>query len=264
MRQRLAQALCRLEELEQRETSPSPLHRIDGRAKLLVTIVYTVLLLSVPLTHLSEVLLFAGYPLLAAPLAGLRYGTLLRRSLIVVPFVAGIGLFNLFEAREPLFRIGPVAVSVGWVTFWSILLRGLLSLQALLLLIYATGYYRLCRALQQLGVPEPFTTQLLFVHRYLCLLLRESITLSMAREARTFGRHRYPLRTWGPLVGQLLLRTFDRAARIGQAMAARGFDGQMPRLPGDTSRWRPLDTLYVAVWCSLFAGLRLVSPERLF
>ena len=264
MRRRLAQAVCRLEELEQTPGGPQLLYRLDGRAKLFVTLLYTGLLLSVPLTHLSELLLFALYPLLTARMAGIRCTTLLLRSLIVVPFVAGIGLFNLFEAREPLFRIGPLVVTTGAITFVSIVLRGLLSLQALLLLIYTTGYYRLCRTLRHLGVPEPLTTQLLFVHRYLCLLLRESITLSMAREARTFGRHRYPLRTWGPLIGQLLLRSFDRAARIGQAMAARGFDGQMPRLPGDTSRWRPLDTLYVAVWCSLFAGLRLVSPERLF
>ena len=264
MRRRIARTICRLEELELVSPEATWLHRIDGRAKLLVTILYTVLLLSVPLTHLSELLLFALYPLLTARLAGIRYATLLRRSLLVLPFVAGIGLFNLFEAREPLFRIGPLVVTVGWASFVSILVRGLLSLQALLLLIYTTGYNRFCRTLRRLGVPEPFTTQLRIVHRYLCLLLQEGISLSLARDARCGGRRGYPLRTWGPLVGQLLLRTFDRADRIGLAMAARGFTGTLPE-PADTlRRWQPSDTCYLLIWSLLFAGLRLVSPEQFF
>ena len=265
MRRRLAQAVCRLEELEQSDRRPTLLHRLDGRAKLLVTLLYTGLLLSVPLTHLSELLLFALYPLVTARLAEIRYATLLRRSLIVLPFVGGIGLPNLFEAGEPLFRIGPLAVTAGLLTFVSLLLRGLLSLQALLLLIGTTGYRRLCGTLRQLGLPEAFTTQLLLVHRYLCLLLQEGITLSMARDARSFGRPGYPLRTWGPLVGQLLFRTFDRAGRIGQAMAARGFTGQFPEPAGLRSRWSRLDSAYLLGWSTLLVALRLfVSPERIF
>lgn len=265
MRRRLAQAVCRLEELERADRCPTPLHRLDDRAKLLVTLLYTGLLLSVPLTHLSELLLFALYPLLTARAAGIRYATLLRRSLVAVPFVAGIGLFNLFEAREPLFRLGPLVVTVGWAAFVSLLLRGILSLQALLLLIGTTGYHRLCRSLRRLGVPEPFTTQLLFVHRYLCLLLHEGITLSLARDARSFGRPGYPLRTWGPLVGQLLFRTVDRAGRIGQAMAARGFTGRLPEAPGTCIRWTMRDSCYLLGWSAALVALRFfVSPERLF
>ena len=231
MRERLTQALYRLEELERADDRPTPLRRLDSRAKLAVTLLYLVAMLSVPLTRLSELLLFVLYPVVMAAVGGFRYGSILRRSLVLLPFVAFIGLFNIFQAREPLFRIGPIIISVGWTTFVSILLRGLLSVQALLLLIYTTGYYRLCRSLQRIGVPELLTTQLLFVHRYLCVLLRESIALSMACDARSFGRRSYPLRTWGTLICQLLLRTFDRADRIGLAMAARGFTGRIPELP---------------------------------
>ena len=264
MRERLTQALYRLDELERADRCATPLHRLDGRAKLTVTAVYLVVMLSVPLTRLSELLLFALYPVVTAAVGGVRYGALLRQSLVVMPFVAFVGLFNLFQAREPLFYIGPISVSVGLTTFVSLLLRGLLSVQALLLLVRTTGYYRICRSLQQLGVPELFTTQLLFVHRYLCVLLRESLALAMARDARSFGRRNYPLRTWGTLICQLLLRTFDRAARIGQAMAARGFTGRIPELPGTRTAWRTADTLYAAGWSLLLVGLRFVGPERIF
>lgn len=264
MRRRLAHAVCRLEALERQQERPTRLQRLDGRAKLLVTAGYTALLLAIPLTHLSEVLLFALYPIVTARAAAIPYRRIVRQSLVVVPFVAGIALFNLFEQPEPLFRVGGVCVSVGWVTCCSILLRGLLSLQALLLLIHTTGFRQLCQTLRRCGVPEVLATQLHFVYRYLGLLLQEGITLSLAREARSCGRRSYPLRTWGPLVGQLLLRTFDRAGRIGDAMAARGFTGCMPELPGSRTRWQRAETLYVAGWGVLLLGLRFLSPERIF
>ena len=123
MRERLTQALYRLEELERADDRPTPLRRLDSRAKLAVTLLYLVAMLSVPLTRLSELLLFVLYPVVMAAVGGFRYGSILRRSLVLLPFVAFIGLFNIFQAREPLFRIGPIIISVGWTTFVSILLR---------------------------------------------------------------------------------------------------------------------------------------------
>lgn len=145
----------------------SPLHRTDARSKLLVTVVFLVTMLSVPLCRLPELLLFFVFPIVACAMGGLSYGTIFRRSLVVLPFVVFIGVFNLFYDREPVFRIGTLAVTAGWVSFLSIVLRGLLSVQALLVLIGSTGYYGLCRSMQRLGVPAVFTTQLLFVYRYL-------------------------------------------------------------------------------------------------
>ena len=130
-------------------------------------------MLSVPLCRLPELLLFFVFPIVACAMGGLSYGTIFRRSLVVLPFVVFIGVFNLFYDREPVFRIGTLAVTAGWVSFLSIVLRGLLSVQALLVLIGSTGYYGLCRSMQRLGVPAVFTTQLLFVYRYLFVLIEE-------------------------------------------------------------------------------------------
>ena len=95
------------------------LHFWPTPSKLLTTVVFLATMLSVPLTRLSEILLFALYPLLTAPLGGMRYGTILRRSLYVVPFAALIGVFNLFCDHQPALRIGTLAVTEGWVVFVS-------------------------------------------------------------------------------------------------------------------------------------------------
>ena len=262
---RRRQALCALDALERSARTESPLHRVDARAKLLVTAVFLATMLSVPLAHLSELLLFFVFPIVTGAMGGFAYGAIFRRSLVVLPFVVFIGVFNLLCDREPVFRIGRAVVTAGGVSFLAIVVRGLLSVQALLVLVGSTGYYRLCRSMQRLGVPALFVTQLLFVYRYLHVLVEEALAMRQARDARSFGRTSYPLGVWGTLVGQLLLRTFDRAERIGWAMRARGFTGRIAADTFDRPAWTMRDTLFLAGWSAALVALRLLHPaERLF
>lgn len=265
MSNRRQRVLCEIDALERTAQKCSPLHRIDARAKLVVTVVFLVTMLSLPLTRLSQLLLYFVFPLAGAAMAGLDYPRIFRRSLVVLPFVIFIGLFNLLYEREAAFSIGSLTVTVGWVSFLSIVLRGVLSVQAILILISATGYYRLCRGMQRLGIPSLFTTQLLFVYRYLYVLIEESLSMSRARDARSFGRRSYPLRIWGMLVGQLLIRTFERAELISRAMLARGFTGSIPTGLSPCSVWRGRDTLFLCVWSAALILMRLFQPaESLF
>lgn len=262
MKGTLQRVLFELDAVERDAHGAHPLHRIDPRAKILVTALYLAALLSVPPARLSQSLLYAAYPILLAPFGGLRYAALLVRSLPVLPFAASIGIFNIFCDRRAAFDIGPLTVTAGWLSFLSLLLRGLLSVQALLLLIRTTGGLRLCRSLQRLGLPSLFAAQLLLVYRYLHVLVEEALAMQRARDARSFGRRSYPLKVWAALVGQLLLRTSDRAERIGRAMRARGFTGRIPADPFDRPHWHARDTLFLALWSAVLLLLRLYAPAE--
>ena len=113
-------------------------------------------------------------------------------------------------------------------------------------------------------MPTVFTTQLLFVYRYLFVLIEEAAAMQQARDARSFGRKSYPLKVWGTLVGQLLIRTFDRAERISRAMLARGFTGRISEGMSERPAWKMRDTLFLAAWCSALVLLRLCRPAENF
>lgn len=260
----LQRVLTELDALERSACTHAPLQRIDARAKVLVTLVFLVTMLSLPPGRLSAILPYFLFPIVAAAAGGMRYRTLFRRSLVVVPFVAFVGVFDLFGDRIPAFAAGPVVVTQGAVRFVAIVVRGLLSVQALLVLIGTTGFYRLCRSLQRLGVPALMTSQLLFVYRYVYVLLEEALAMSRARDARSFGRRSYPLQVWGTLVGQLLIRTFERSERIGRAMLARGFTGRIPDTERSRTPWTRRDTLFLAGWSAAFVLLRIFQPAELF
>lgn len=264
MANKLQQALYTLDRLERTAQQPTTLQKIDARAKIAVTLFYLLAMLSVPLRDLSDLLLFLLYPILTAALCEIRYGILLRRSLFVVPFAACIALFNPIFDRQIAFFIGRVAITEGWISFISIIVRGLLSVQVALLLIYSTGFHGICRNLQRMGMPSLLAVQLLFVYRYLFVLLNEVLSMSRARDARSYGRRSYTLKLWSVMIGQLLLRTYARAERIHAAMLSRGFTGRIVTTTPQPA-WQLHDTLFLILWTGCFLILRLVCPaENIF
>lgn len=265
MKDRLAYALARMESLERAADDPTPLNRIDVRARLVTTVFFLFVMLSVPADRLSELMLYFIFPLAMSAMGGVDYVRLFERSLTVVPFAAMIGLSNVIYDRETVMTVGRMTVTRGWVEFFSILLRGVMSVQAVMLLIRSTGYYGLCRSMQRLGVPAVISTQLLMVYRYTYVFMEEALAMSRARSARGFGRRTYPLKMWGMMISQLLMRAFERSRLIDRAMSARGFTGQMPRLPGEHSAWHLRDTVFCAAWIVSLLAVRLTSPvERMF
>jgi cobalt/nickel transport system permease protein len=61
----------------------------------------------------------------------------------------------------------------------------------------------------------------------------------------------YPdIRILGSFIGQLLLRSLNRAERIHNAMISRGFDGDIRIMK--TMKMRPADYSYIILWCMFF------------
>ena len=70
------------------------------------------------------------------------------------------------------------------------------------------------------------------------------------------------IRVFGSLVGQLLLRTLDRARRIHLAMLCRGFDGEVRLMR--PLHFTKIDLAYTLGWSGLFVIMRLYDiPQRL-
>lgn len=264
MRNGLRGVLRKMDELENSSCAQGRLRERDARAVLIVSLVFLVCMLSLPLSALSQLMLFFIFPILTSGLAGLDYGSVFRHSLVVLPFVALVGIFNPIYDRRIAFTVGSIAVTGGWVSFASIVLRGLLSVQAVIVLVRSVGYYRLCRAMGRLGVPAVLITQLLFVYRYSYVLVQQALFMTQARDARGFGRRSYPLKVYGAMVGQLLVRTMHRAQQIHGAMLARGFDGRIPAPPCEKWKWSGRDTVYTVLWCAALIAGRVWRAESLF
>jgi cobalt/nickel transport system permease protein len=235
----------------------TPVHQLDPRAKLITTLVFIITVMSFKRYDLSGIIPFFVYPAVLIRAGNIPLGYLLKRILLVLPFVLFIGIMNPFLNQMPLMHIGPVAISAGMISFISILIRCILTVMAALILVATTGFHGICMGLERIGVPNMFVIQLLFVYRYLFVLIEEASRMARARALRSFSSNGLSLNVWTSLIGHLLLRTIDRARRIHLAMLSRGFTGDIKLARKYEFKFR--DLLFLGGWSSLFIVLRFFN-----
>ena len=258
---RIDAALRELRSLDALAARDTPLTRLDARAKVIATLAFIVIVVSFERYAVAALLPLAAYPVVLAVLGDVPAAPLVRKLLLAAPFAVLVGAFNPLLDRAPMLAFGEIAVAAGWVSFASILVRFALTVGAALVLVAGTGMHTLCAALARLGVPQVLTAQLLFLFRYAFVLGGEAARMAAARELRSGGRA-LALSAYGPLLGHLLLRSFERAQRVHLAMVARGFDGELRTLRAP--RWSSRDTAFVLVWCAFFVLVRTVDlPQAL-
>ena len=95
--------------------------------------------------------------------------------------------------------------------------------------------------------------------RYLSLIRDEARRLHDAMRARAFAprSNRHTWQSYGYLIGMLLVRALERARRVEEAMACRGYSGRFPYAALVAPRAR--DWVGFALICGLGLGLLLVE-----
>lgn len=247
-------------QLDQMATGNTAVHRLDARAKVLVTLAFILAVVSLGKYELGALFPFFLYPAVIMALGNLSVRHIARKVVVVLPFALMVGILNPLFDQTVLVRLGPLGISGGWLSFASILVRATLTVGAALILVAVTGFPAICQALDQLGLPRIFTVQLLFLYRYLFVLTEEGGRTARARELRAFGNKGLGWRSYGSLLSHLLLRTWLRAERIHLAMLARGFNGEFH--PRRTTRFGAREFLFLAGWTGLFLLFRLVNVSH--
>ena len=205
-------------------------HRLDARVKVAATLLFVVMVVSYPKYEVLSLMPFFLFPVLMVSLGDLPVLFLVRKVLVVSPFAVFVGLFNpVFDTRTAVVLFG-IAVSGGWISFLSILLKYVLTISAALILIATTSFPGVCQALRRLGAPALFISQLLFLYRYLFVLMEEAMRIVRARDLRSFGKRGREAKVVVRIIGTLFLRTVERAERIYRCMLSRGFRGDIPVL----------------------------------
>ena len=157
---------------------------------------------------------------------------LLRRLVHVEGFVLLL-LATLPFAVEgnPLFTLGPLTASTeGFARAGLVACKVSAAAFLLMLFLGTVDANRLGSALQSLRVPETIVRLLVMTVRYLTLIRQEAHRLRESMRARAFQprSNRHTWRSYGYLIGMLLVRALERAQRVEEAMRCRGYAGRFP------------------------------------
>ncbi len=241
--------------LDALSSKQTPIHKVDSRIKVLTTICFIVVVVSFDKYDPARLTPFVIYPMAIMAIGNIPFSYIIKKLLLASPFVLFVALFNPILDRSTALDLGFFSVSGGFLSFTSIMVKYALTVSAGLALIACTGFDAICSALTRMGVPGAFTIQLLFVYRYIFVLGEEAARMARARALRSFGDRGMGVGVYSSMLGQLLLRTMDRAQRIHLAMLCRGFDGEIRHVV--PTKMRLSDLLFLAGWGGLFTLLRL-------
>jgi cobalt/nickel transport system permease protein len=248
--------------LEQLSGKNSAVHRRHPLVKLVSAFAYIVLVVSFDRAEFGRLVPFIFYPAVLMALSDTPWPIVLKRVALTIPFCLLAGISNIIFDRATALTVAGVAVSAGVVSFFSILYRTFLCVTAVLLLVAVTPFGHLTGQLRRLRVPDIFVTLFEMIYRYIGVLLEEASSMYTAYMLRSTERKGLQMKHMGSFVGQLLIRSFDRAERVYEAMKLRGYPGQTARVGR-----RPLlagDWLYLAASTVPFILLRVFNVSALF
>ena len=223
---KVERALRELGEMDRLADGRSWVHRRDPLAKLAVTVAYIAVVVSYGKYDLSGLAVMVLWPALLFQLSGVPVSTCFRKLRFVLPLVLAVGLFNPLFDKAPRLVVAGVAVSGGVISMATLMLKGVLCLSASFLLMATTSIDALCAALRRVRVPGTLVTLLLLTFRYVGVLMEELAVMTEAYQLRAPGQRGIHVSAWGSFLGQLLLRSMDRAEELYASMRLRGFHGE--------------------------------------
>jgi cobalt/nickel transport system permease protein len=172
-----------------------------------------------------------------------------------------VGLFNPFFDREIMLHLGTIGVSGGVISMITLMLKGVFCLMASFLLVASTPFDSICAALRRIHVPTTLVTLLLLTYRYVGVMTEELAVMTDAYHLRAPGQKGIHVSAWGSFLGQLLLRSMDRAQELYASMLLRGYHQHFHY--AQTKPFRGKDAAYLIISCLLFIILRYCNVAEM-
>ncbi len=218
----------------------SPLHAVAPHVKVLAAVWLVVVVASIPR---QQVWAFgvAGISIVAGFIfSGLTVGQVLRRLVVLAPFVPVVIALPFIAGGEPAEVFGVAVSEEGLWGAWNFLAKAIVGVSVSSIVTASTTVPDILAALGKLRMPKILVAIASSMVRYLDLIVEETSRMRLAMVSRGYS----PAWFWQakPLAtsaGSLFVRSYERSERVHAAMMARGFTGTLPqrRVVASASQW---------------------------
>jgi cobalt/nickel transport system permease protein len=215
--------------IQELSNGDSVIQHIDPRVKIVVVFFFSVV---VAVSNQIPVLMWAlALGLFIVLAARVPIKKLIRRLTPVNMLIGFLWLFLPFTFDgKPLFYLGTLPVTnEGVIYATQISIKSNAMMLMLIALVATTPVFTLGHAMHELRIPKKLVYLFFFTYRYIHVVYIEYVRLVNSMKIRGFmpktSLHTY--RTFAHMVGMLMVRSFDRAQRVHNAMLCRGFKGNL-------------------------------------
>jgi cobalt/nickel transport system permease protein len=210
-----------------------------------------------PITQWQAFIAYFAAIFIVSLVAKIPTPTLLKRSLIEIPFILFAILMPFFGTGER-FEVGPFNLyRESLLAAAGIVAKGTLGVLSAVVLSTSTTARELLRGLEKLHLPKLMVQIAAFMLRYVNVISDEMERMKVARESRGFIAT--GLKDWKVIAiaaSALFIRSYERGERVHLAMLSRGYTGVLPH---DMSEGASLRIWLQGLALTIFALFILIS-----
>ena len=155
--------LSTISKLEDLADNKSIVHNLHPLSKIILTLIYLIAVTSAPKYDVSSLMIFVLYPVIMIELGDTPKKLLFKRVLVAIPFSLFAGISNIILDRK---------ITYGILSFFSIMIKTILTVAAVLILVATTPIPEIFNQLIKLKIPKIIVTQLLLTYRYIYVILQ--------------------------------------------------------------------------------------------
>lgn len=216
-------------ELDEIASGDSPIHRLEGRVKLISTIL--IIVYCVFASNLIVPIILEIYLLILMYISKISFFNSLKRILFLLPFGGAIIII------QPFFQPGNIIWSYSWLQIsdtglnFAILLftRLIVCLTAIVLLSSTTPVQNIVSSLRKLKMPKELAMILSIMIRFLFVFIDELETIKKSQKSRNFDIHskltpyKWRIKQVGYSIAMMFLKSYEQGERTYGSMVSRGF-----------------------------------------
>lgn len=251
----------------------TPVHRMDPRMKLLMTILYIVVLFVAD--GLLSYIAIAAFLITVIAISHISPKVVLSGMKPLIIIIAITGILNMFYTPgegEPLLRVWKLTIyKEGIVTAAFMIVRIMLLVCGTFMLTYTTspleltdGIESLLKPLEKIRVPAHELAMMMSIAlRFIPTLIEEADKIMSAQKARgadfDSGNILKRAKALIPLLVPLFISAFRRADELAVAMECRCYHGGKGRTRMRVLRFHSVDWLALLVMALLTAAIVLLK-----
>ena len=215
--------------IEELANGDSLIEQLDPRVKIVVVFIFSMVVAVLNQIPVLLCALMLGFLIVLTAKVPIK--ELIKRLTPVNMLIGFLWLFLPFTfAGKPIFYLGSLPVThEGVLHATRISIKSNAIMLMMIILVATTSIFTLGHAMHELRIPKKIVHLFFFTYRYIHVMHREYIRLVNSMKIRGFrantSLHTY--KTFAYMVGMLLVRSFDRAQRVHNAMLCRGFKGNL-------------------------------------
>ena len=255
--------MANISSIEMESGKTSTLHSLDGRIKIISSLL--IIVYAVSTTNLVVLSVMEIYLLLLILMSHISLSYAIKRIALIIPFGGFIALFQLFIRAGDIIYTLPFGITITQqgLDFGLLLIsRIIVCVTAIVLLSSVTPMQELINSARKLGVPREFSMLLSLTLRYLFFFYDELKKIRNAQKTRCFDirnkktAYMWRLKKVGETISMIFLRSYEQGEKVYFSMLSRGYSDNS-NLYNEDKKLNIKDFTFIGITLSLIVGLEV-------